>query len=173
MSSTDNYSEYIDSLSETTSAGCCNFRGSSDYQSYSSDSYNSKHYRKWVKTCDMPIHHADIMWESLLSYECEGLVRNVIDLMSDFGSCGIRLDHPVPSIQEFCRNWFLRVEGPDRSERYLNSLYQYGTAIVRRKVGSINQTEKKDLFKYKAGANIDRLKVKKSNIPINILFLIL
>ena len=55
-----------------------------------------------------------------------GLIRNVIDLMADFGSQGIRLVHPNKRIERFYQNWFLKVQGEERSERFLNNFYRLG-----------------------------------------------
>ena len=46
------------------------------------------------------------------SYKKVGIVRNVIDLMSDFGSQGVRLVHDNKKIQRFAQRWFThKVDG--------------------------------------------------------------
>ena len=74
----------------------------------------------------IPTKHPDIMKAMEDVYTSTGLVRNVIDLMSDFACRGIRVSHPNKTLQKFYRNWFERVQGRDRSERFLNNLFLYG-----------------------------------------------
>ena len=57
-------------------------------------------------------------------YQRVGLVKNVIDLMGDFASQGITVSHPNKRIERVCRNWFKKINGKDRSERFLNNLYR-------------------------------------------------
>jgi hypothetical protein len=71
------------------------------------------------------------------AYENFELVRNVIDLMSDFAAQGIELSHPVQSVQTTYREWFKKVEGPDRTERFLNSLFRSANVIVQRRFGDV------------------------------------
>ena len=53
------------------------------------------------------------------AYQRHGLIKNVIDLMGDFASQGIRLVHPNKKIEKFFQNWFRKVRGVERSERFL------------------------------------------------------
>ena len=57
---------------------------------------------------------------SMQAYDRVGIIRNVIDLMSDFASQGLTLVHPNRTIEKFYRKWFIQVGGIDRSERLLN-----------------------------------------------------
>lgn len=52
-------------------------------------------------------------------YNRVGLVKNVIDLMGDFASQGIRLVHPNKRIERFYRNWFEKVRGEDEVKDFL------------------------------------------------------
>ena len=56
------------------------------------------------------------------AYFTIGILRNIVDLMGDFACQGIRLVHPNKRIEKFYRSWFRRVEGKNRSERFLNLL---------------------------------------------------
>lgn len=88
-----------------------------------------------IKACDM-------------AYQRVGIIRNVIDLMGDFACQGITIVHPNPSIQEFYRGWFDMVNGRDRSERFLNTLYRLGNVVISRELGRVR---KPDLDKIKKG----------------------
>jgi len=71
-----------------------------------------------------------IIKQSMQAYDKVGIIRNVIDLMSDFASQGLTLVHPNKTIEKFYRKWFNQVNGVDRSERFLNYLYRTGNVVV-------------------------------------------
>jgi hypothetical protein len=100
------------------------------------------------------------------AYDKVGIVRNVIDLMGDFGSQGITIIHPNKAIERFYRKWFDQVKGVERSERFLNYLYRAGNVIVRRSTAKINSQKEAELKKA-AAADIspEEVKIKKREIP--------
>ena len=69
------------------------------------------------------------------AYEKVGIVQNVINLMSDFASKGIRIRHSDPEINKFCEKFSEKVNIPERSERFISSFYRLGAAAVYRKYG--------------------------------------
>jgi len=107
------------------------------------------------------------------AYSEVGLIRNIIDLMADFACQGIRLVHPNPKIQKFYQNWFARVNGKDRSERFLNNLYRTGNVIIRKQTAKIKQKSRRSIFKSVANpeTTIDEMVVKKNEIPWKYTFL--
>lgn len=96
-----------------------------------------------------------IMRNSDLIYNRVGLVKNVIDLMGDFASQGIRISHPNKRIEAFYRNWFEKVKGSDRSERFLNNLYRLGNVVINRQTAKISVKAEKEM--YKSMASPDRI----------------
>ena len=78
------------------------------------------------------------------AYKKVGLIKNVIDLMSDFGCQGIQLVHPNPRIQKFFRGWFKKVGGRNVSERFLNMLYRAGNVVTKRSTIKINVKGQKE-----------------------------
>jgi hypothetical protein len=113
-----------------------------------------------------------IIKQCMDAYRQVGLLRNVIDLMSDFGSQGIKLIHPNPKIQKFYRDWFEQVVGPDRSERFLNLLYRSGNVIIRRTNAKVTKKIASNMRAY-AGADkpIKKEKIDKNTIPWKYTFL--
>ena len=102
-------------------------------------------------------------------YNRVGLVKNVIDLMGDFASQGIRLVHPNKRIEKFYRNWFDKVKGEERSERFLNNLYRVGNVVINRQTAKISVKVAENLYKSVASPdliiNSDEIKVEKREIP--------
>ena len=113
------------------------------------------------------IVHADLV------YQRHGLIKNVIDLMGDFASQGIRLVHPNKRIEKFFQNWFRKVRGVERSERFLNNLYRLGNVVIRIQNAKINSKAKETLFKARETPDMEvqKLKVTKNEIPWKYTFL--
>jgi len=89
-----------------------------------------------------------------LIYSRVGLVKNVIDLMGDFASQGVRISHPNKRIERFYKNWFDKVHGPDRSERFLNNLYRLGNVVINRQTGKISVKVEKEMYKAQASPDM-------------------
>ena len=73
----------------------------------------------------------------MVAYETCGLIKNVIDLMADFACQGIGLVHTNPQVESFYKQWWKKVRGKERSERFLNLLYRAGNVIVKRSTARI------------------------------------
>ena len=103
-------------------------------------------------------------------YQRVGLVKNVVDLMGDFGSQGIRIVHPNKRIERFYRKWFKKVKGKERSERFLNNLYKSGNVVINRQTGKLSLKVTDKLFKTVASPDLlindlDNIKLQKREIP--------
>jgi len=100
------------------------------------------------------------------AYDKVGIIRNVIDLMSDFASQGLTLVHPNKTIEKFYRKWFNQVNGVDRSERFLNYLYRTGNVVVKRRSARLNRQKEAELRRSAANdIDIESIKVKKRVVP--------
>lgn len=110
-----------------------------------------------------------IFHQSDVIYNRVGLVKNVIDLMGDFASQGIRLVHPNKRIEKFYRNWFKKVQGEERSERFLNNLYRIGNVVINRQTAKISLKLADQMYKSNASPdlfiNYEESIVEKREIP--------
>jgi len=108
-------------------------------------------------------------------YNRVGLVKNVIDLMGDFASQGIRLVHPNKRIERFYRNWFAKVNGEERSERFLNHLYRNGNVVINKQTAKISLKIADEMYRAKASPDMiimsDDVKTEKREIPWRYTFL--
>ncbi len=95
-------------------------------------------------------------------YQRVGLVKNVIDLMGDFASQGIRLVHKVKKTERFYQEWFRRCNGKDRSERFLNNLYKSGNIVVNRQTGKLSTKSIQQMYAANAAADINILSLDSS-----------
>jgi len=89
-------------------------------------------YESFRRSEALPERPEDVIRECMEAYRKFGVVRNVIDLMADFGIQGIDVSHPVKAVERFFKAWFRKVGGPERSERFLNIFYRAGNVIVTR-----------------------------------------
>lgn len=129
-------------------------------------SFNRSDYDAFRPGESIPNRQKKIIAACMASYDRVGIIRNVIDLMSDFASQGLVLVHPNKTIEKFYRKWFTQVKGYDRSERFLNYLYRCGNVAVQRRTAKLNRKKEAELRRA-AGADIDLkdLKVPKREVP--------
>lgn len=129
-------------------------------------SFNRSDYEAFRPGEAVPYRQKKIIGACMAAYDRVGIIRNVIDLMSDFASQGLVLVHPNKQIEKFYRKWFSQVQGYDRSERFLNYLYRCGNVVVQRRTAKLNRKKEADLRRA-AGADvvIDDLKVPRREIP--------
>jgi len=97
-------------------------------------------------------------------YQRVGLVKNVIDLMGDFAAQGIRLSHKNKRIERFYRQWFKKVKGRDRSERFLNNIYKTGNVVINRQTAKLNLKVADQLYKAVAGSDLQINELENNNL---------
>lgn len=95
------------------------------------------------------------------AYCSTGLIRNIVDLMGDFASQGIRITHPDKRIQRFYRRWFKKISGKERTERFCNNLIRLANVFIRRHTGILDKKETDKLLKV-TGADV---KPAKREVP--------
>lgn len=109
------------------------------------------------------------------AYRRVGIIRNVMDLMADFGCQGAKVVHPNPRIQKFYRGWFKKVAGPHVCERFLNLFYREGMNVVKRTMGKLPMMDERHMRAMGAlepDVKTEKtLKTQKRNIPLRYNFL--
>jgi hypothetical protein len=135
--------------------------------------YNRGDYEYFRPSYTVPQEQKNIISMCMAAYQKVGLVRNVIDLMGDFGSQGIRIQHPIKSTQDFYNNWFEKVGGPMVSERFMNLLYRAGQVVIKASYGKVTVTEERKMKKSKAAEEVKLPKttVTKREIPLQYTFM--
>tara|TARA_R110002110_G_scaffold188150_2_gene395967 strand:+ start:141 stop:2291 length:2151 start_codon:yes stop_codon:yes gene_type:complete len=131
------------------------------------------HYDAFRPDEKVPTSPRGIISAAEYAYQKVGLIRNIIDLMGDFACQGIRLVHPNKKIEKFYQHWFKRVNGKERSERFLNNLYRTGNVVIRKQTAKINSRTERELYKTFADpeTNIQNFKVSRREIPWQYIFL--
>ena len=118
----------------------------------------------------VPKRIKDIMRRSDEIYQKVGLVKNVIDLMGDFAVQGIRICHKNKRIERFYRQWFKKISGKERSERFLNNLYKTGNVVINRQTGKLSVKATDKLYRAVSSPDLqivetDNTQVEKREIP--------
>lgn len=121
----------------------------------------------------IPTTHQDIMKKMDEVYDNVGLARHLLDLMADFTVQGIEVVHENKSVETFYKNWFSRIQGVDRSERFAANLYKYGTSIIKRRWATLTKKDKKKIRQAAADTDLpmDHVKTISRRIPIRYVFL--
>ena len=99
------------------------------------------------------------------AYDKVGINRNVIYLMGDFGSQGINLVHPNKSAEKFFQQWFKKVDGKERSERFLNNLYRTGNVILHRSYANVTPELNKFMKSMANDIKVELPSIEKNVIP--------
>jgi len=142
------------------------------------DQYSRSDYDYFRPNERVPTKAKDILSACMDAYRRVGLVRNVIDLMSDFATQGIRIVHPDTTEQRFYRAWFKKVNGVERTERALNYLYRCGMFAIKRSMAKIKPSTERNM-KSSFGETVllpdvdddGNLLTERRNIPIKYVFM--
>lgn len=130
-----------------------------DYNWFRSDEANSTTIKQIMASC-MRAHYKF------------SFVRNVTELMADFGSKGIRLVHKNKKLERVFQHWFKKVGGPERSERFLNYLYRCGNVAVVRNTGKLKPSTVKKMERIQASIDFNnQFNLMNKEIPTGYKFL--
>lgn len=103
--------------------------------------YDRRDYDFFRPGEQLPVRDLDIIAACMQSYEKIGLVKNTVDMMSEFACQGIDLVHPNPRIEDFYKQWFNKVNGKERTERMLNLFYRAGNLFVKRNTAQLKEED--------------------------------
>lgn len=112
----------------------------------------------------IPTRYKDILDFCLNVYKRVSIVHQIIDLMGDFATKGIRLVHQNPEIQRYHEAWWNKVRGKHTSERIVNNLLKLGTIHIRQHTCKLTDSQQKQLYRAAAEPDMDYV-----DIPKNIL----
>jgi hypothetical protein len=93
----------------------------------------------------IPTDHADIILACQSIYRKIGMVRNIIDLMTDFAAEGLELQHTTRSQERFYREWARRVNLNGRAHDFMKLLMRDANVIVRRKNAFISKPVSREM----------------------------
>ena len=156
----------VDSYDGVMSAGASH-RSYLDIESNISvrTAYNKSDYYQFRAGERPPTEHKQIINKCMNAYDKVGIIKNVIDLMGDFGSQGISLVHVDKNAQRFYRRWWEEVNGSERSERFLNTLFRCGNVVIKRRYAKLTKTIQKQMTRGETDFPLPKEKVNRRRIP--------
>lgn len=95
----------------------------------------------------LPVEHAEIILACQSIYRKIGMVRNIIDLMTDFAAEGLELQHTSIAQQKFFTAWATKVNLQGRAHDFMKLLMRDANVIVRRKNALIPKTVIQEMSK--------------------------
>ena len=125
---------------------------SSDYHAFRPEERVPYRQKRAIKMC-------------MDAYEKVGIIRNVIDLMGDFGCQGISIVHENKSVEKFYQQWFKKCGGKERSERFLNLLYRAGQVPVYRSYANLTPEVVKYVKSIGSDITVEVPQFEKNQIP--------
>lgn len=127
--------------------------------------YRKSDYYQFREGERPPTEHKQIINKCMNAYDKVGIIKNVIDLMGDFGSQGISLVHVDKNAQRFYRRWWQEVNGSERSERFLNTLFRCGNVVIKRRYAKLTKTVQKQMTRGETDFPLPKEKVNRRRIP--------
>ena len=113
----------------------------------------------------VPTKQKHIIKMCMDAYDKVGIVRNIIDLMGDFGCQGVSIVHEDRSVEKFYQQWFKKIDGKERSERFLNNLYRTGNVFIYKSYADISPKVKKYLRTLANDIKVEVPNIEKNVIP--------
>lgn len=127
--------------------------------------FTHQDYYAFRPTEQVPAQQKRVIKMCMDAYDKVGIIRNVIDLMGDFGCQGINIVHENKSVEDFYKQWFKKVEGKERSERFLNNLYRTGNVIVYRSSAQVTPEIVKFMKSMAADIKVEIPTIEKNLVP--------
>jgi len=94
--------------------------------------YNKADYLKERPEQKLPTGHSAIIATCQAMYKKVGMIRNIVDLMSDFSAEGLEIKHPIKSHERFYRSWAKRTDLASRAHDFMKLMLRDGNVVVRR-----------------------------------------
>lgn len=124
----------------------------------------------------LPSRYRDIVYACRMSYLRVGIVRNVIDLITDFATEGLQFVHPDKKVEAFFRVWSTKAQTDEASNEFVRHFLVDGNVVVRRLMAKITEPVKNQWEQRSyADSGIDKLykenQGRKNEIPYRYTFL--
>lgn len=89
-----------------------------------------------------------------MAYLGYGIVRNIVDLYSDFATEGVEIEHTDASVRNFYRTWARKVGLQERVHNMFLNLFVSGQTFVHRRWATLDESEKRAMKRSEASDNI-------------------
>jgi len=100
--------------------------------------FNRKTWERFRPNERIPSKDEEIMTACRNAYESVGLIRSVIDLMTEIAVEGLEIVSDNKGIENFFKQWSTKVNLKERAERFANYFVVEGNVVVGRRYESID-----------------------------------
>lgn len=141
----------------------------------------SARYGPWVELGGGPFRYMrryagsatafhSVIAQCMLVYLGHGIVRNVIDLYTDFAAEGLKIHHPDKTVQNFYDAWAKKVRLNDRISNIFMTLFTTGNVFVHRQWATLSDKDKDALRRSSAKLIGDEFyrSTKSQDVKLNI-----
>lgn len=110
-------------------------------------------------------------------YQRLNVVKNVIDMMTDFACEGVHIIHPDKKIEAFYRSWAKQVKLSESIEQFARQFLRDGNVVVKRVTAKLTKPVQKQLVNDKIIAkpdvklSVDNKKYERREIPWRYIFI--
>lgn len=100
--------------------------------------YPSDYFRRRPQDM-LPIRFVDIITACRISYLKVGVIRNVIDMMTDLSCEGLNIVHPDKKIEAFFRVWSKKVNLKNVVDEFVRHLLIDGNSVIKRNTAKLTK----------------------------------
>lgn len=93
------------------------------------------------------------MGSAVQAYKGFGIIKNVVDLMANFASEGLKIKHPSKNVEKFYNRWAQHVGLQSRIKDILRYYYKYSNVFIYTTMGVIDATTYDRMKRAKAHEN--------------------
>ena len=124
----------------------------------------------------LPDSFPDIIVACQTAYKTVGIVKTMIDLMTDFSCEGLGFLHQNKRQETFYNAWAKKINLQRTVHDFTRNILRDGNVIVRRHTVRLNQRAEKDMLRTLAKPDIklknrDEIKINKNEIPWKYIFI--
>ncbi len=87
------------------------------------------------------------------AYKGFGIVKNVLDLMCNFASEGLKIIHPSPAVQRFYERWAQIVDLTGRAKHILRSYYKHGNVFIYTTMATVGDVSRRHMMSTRGDSN--------------------
>jgi hypothetical protein len=132
--------------------------------------FNRLNYQSYRSGDAIPQNAADIMVSCRRAYEQVGLIRSVVDLMTEMAVEGLTLDSSNNATAQFYKAWSKRVSLKERAERFANYYLVEGNVVARRKMGDLSDSEVRRMKRTGTSGNNIKPDIEPGYVPLEYIF---
>jgi hypothetical protein len=103
------------------------------------DGYHEGDYYRQRTQDIVPSRFRDVIYACRKAYLQVGVVRNVIDLMTDFACEDLKIIHPDKKVEAFFKVWMAKIKLKDAIDEFVRHFFIDGNVVVKRYLARLSK----------------------------------